>query len=73
MRESVTFMAIIDEGREIQSRRYIRRIARRTLGEPDEATVTRLEGITDVDRLERIFDAATEAAASSWQELLDTP
>ena len=71
MRESETFMAIIDEGREIQSRRSIRRMARRTLGDPGDATITCLEGITDIDRLERIFDRVLEA--SSWQDLLDTP
>jgi hypothetical protein len=71
MRESDTFMAIIDEGREIQARRVIRRLAQRTLGEPDEPTITRLEGITDIDRLERIIDRTMEA--SSWQDLLDTP
>jgi hypothetical protein len=71
MRESDTFLAILDEGRETQTRKLIRRLAQRTLGEPDEATVTRLEGITDVERLERIHDRAMEA--SSWQDLLDTP
>src|SRR5262245_22784379 len=58
MRESDTFLAILDEGRETQTRRLICRLAKRALGEPDEATVTRLEGITDIDRLERIFDRA---------------
>jgi hypothetical protein len=71
MRESDTFLAILDEGREIQTRHLIRRLAKRTLGEPDEATVTRLEGITDIERLERIFDRAAEAG--SWRDLLDTP
>jgi hypothetical protein len=71
MRESDTFLAILDEGREIQARQYIRRLAERTLGEPDEPTLTRLEGITDLERLGRIFDRAAEA--SSWQDLLDTP
>jgi len=71
MRESDTYMAILDEGRETQTRRLIRRLASRKLGEPDEPTVTRLEGITDIDRLERIHDRATEAG--SWRDLLDTP
>ncbi len=71
MRESDTFLAILDEGREIQARRDIRRLAQRKLGEPDEATVTRLEGITDIERLERIHDRAADA--SSWKDLLDTP
>src|SRR5262245_49473237 len=71
MRESDTFLAILDEGRETEARRLIRRLAKPTLGDPDEPTVTRLEGITDIDRLERIFDRAMEAR--SWQDLLDTP
>jgi hypothetical protein len=71
MRESDTFLAILDEGRETQTRRLIRLLARRALGEPDEPTVTRLEGITDIDRLERIIQRVGEAA--SWQDLLDTP
>jgi hypothetical protein len=71
MRESDTFLAILDEGHETQTRRLIRRLAKPTLGEPDQPTVTRLESITDIDRLERIFDRAMEA--SSWQDLLDTP
>jgi hypothetical protein len=41
------------------------------LGEPDEPTVTRLEGITDIDRLERIIQRAQHAP--NWQDLLDTP
>ena len=73
MRESLTFMSILDEGREIQTRNLIRRAVRRTLGEPDEQSVTLLEGITDVERLERIFDRTVEANVSSWQDLLDTP
>jgi hypothetical protein len=71
MPELVSFLAIIDEGRQIQARRHIRRLASRTLGEPDEQSITRLEGITDIDRLERIHDRAVEAR--SWQDLLDTP
>jgi len=71
MRESETFMAIIDEGREIQTRKLIRRFAERTLGEPDEATITRIEGITDIDRLERIIGRVLNAR--SWEDLLDTP
>ena len=64
-------LLIAEEGRETEARRLIRRLAVRTLGEPDEPTVTRLEGITDIDRLERIHDRAVEA--SSWHDLLETP
>ncbi len=71
MREYVSVLAIFMEGRRIQARRSIRLVASETLGEPDEATVTRLEGITSIRRLERIVDRAVDA--SSWQELLATP
>lgn len=71
MRESDTFLAILDEGREMEARRVIRMLAQRTLGEPDDQTVTRLEGITDIDRLERIIQRVGEAP--NWQDLLDTP
>jgi hypothetical protein len=71
MRESDTFLAILDEGREIQARRDIRLLAELRLGEPDEPTVTRLEGITDLERLERILRRV--GGAPTWQDLLDTP
>jgi hypothetical protein len=70
VRESDTFMAILDEGRAIQTRRSIRRLASRMLGEPDKAIVDHLKWITDIDHLERIVVRAMEA--SSWQDLLDT-
>lgn len=71
MRESVTYMAIIDEGREIQARKMIQKLGTRKLGPPDEATITLLEGITDIDRLEQILERVFDA--TSWQDLLDTP
>jgi hypothetical protein len=71
MRESDTYLAILDEGRETQTRRLIRLLAQRTLGEPDEPTVTRLEGITDIQRLERIIQRVGEAP--NWEDLLETP
>jgi hypothetical protein len=71
MKESETYLAILDEGEERGDRKTIRRLASRRLGEPDEQTMTRLEGITDLARLERIIDRTMEA--SSWQDLLETP
>ena len=50
----------------------IRDLAQPRLGEPDEQSVTRLEGITDIDRLVLIHRRASKDA-SSWQDLLDTP
>ena len=71
MRESDTFLAIIEEGRVIQARRLTRRLATRSLPEPDEASLTCLERITGIDRLERIHRRALQA--NSWQDPLNTP
>jgi hypothetical protein len=75
MRDSDTYLAILDEGSERQTRRLILKMAQKHLGQPDEQTLTRLEGITDLDRLERIHERLFDRAAEvhSWQDLLDTP
>jgi hypothetical protein len=71
MHESDTYMAVIDEGREIQLKTDIRKIAVRRYGGIDDGTNTKLQGITDLERLERIFDRLLDAP--DWQDLLDTP
>jgi hypothetical protein len=69
--ESDTFQAILEEGCQIQARRSVRLLAQRTLGEPDESAITRLESITDIERLERNILGVGEAP--TWQDLLETP
>src|SRR4051794_9865206 len=61
MKESETSLAILDEGAERESRLTILRQGTRKLGDPDEQTIPRLEGIADLERLRRIVDRATEA------------
>lgn len=72
MRESTTYMAILEEGAEEGARREARRILLRLgekrFGAPDAATQARLNAITPVERLEqltlRIFDV------ENWNALL---
>jgi hypothetical protein len=71
MRDSDTYLAIIDEGREEQVKKDILRLARKRFGPADEAVTARLNGITDLERLERLLDRLLDA--TSWQDLLDTP
>ena len=71
MRDSDTYMAILDEGKEEQAKKDILFLATRKFGTPDEATSAMLAGITDLDRLDRIFRRSLDAL--SWQDLLDTP
>lgn len=71
MQESDTFLWILDQGQEKHAKKTILRVGEKNLGPPDESIKTRLESITDLDRLDRmIFQAFT---AASWQEVLDTP
>ncbi|HKI35125.1 MAG TPA: hypothetical protein VKA46_24930 [Gemmataceae bacterium] len=75
MRESVTFMAILDEGRqkgrEVQLKTDIQELGEQRFGPADEPTLTKLNGITDIDHLQRIHRRLLKA--SSWLDLLDTP
>jgi len=75
MRESDTYMAIIEEGQEQGEVRAIRRVllrqGRKRFNEPDAATKATLETITDVARLERMCVRLLEV--STWQDLLVTP
>jgi hypothetical protein len=75
MRESDTYQAILDEGREegrIQgAQRTLLRQGRKKLGEPDEAMRQTLLGITDLERLDRLSERMLDVA--TWQELLQAP
>jgi hypothetical protein len=68
LRESDTYMAIIDEGRAIQARRVILRQGQQRFGPPPEEVRTRLEAITDLERLEQMLDVLLYAAR--WSDLL---
>ncbi len=71
MHESDTYQAIFDEGRELQIKENILRLAQRRFGLPAMGMADRVNGITDFERLERIRDRLLDA--TNWQDLLDTP
>jgi hypothetical protein len=71
MRDSDTYLAILEEGEEIRAKKVILQLGRQRFGPPDEAITARLSGITDLDRLDRLIDRLLTAAG--WQDLLDTP
>ncbi len=74
MKESVTYQAIVEEGRVegmVRARQEdLLQLGRRRFGTPSPSTETALRGITDPDRLARLIDALLEV--SSWDELLAT-
>ena len=75
MRESTTYQAILDEGREegrlVEARAILRRQGRKKLGTASAEVLSRLEAINDLDRLERMSERLLDA--SSWDELLAVP
>jgi hypothetical protein len=73
MKESDTYLAIIEEGEEVRAKKVILRQGKKRFGVPDEAVTARLGGITDLDRLDRLTDRLFDGTATSWQDLLDTP
>ncbi len=71
MRDSDTYMMILEEGEEIRAKNDILNLGRKRFGVPDMTTTTRLESIADLAQLDRIFDRLLDV--TNWQELLDTP
>jgi hypothetical protein len=71
MEESSTYRMILQEGEKKQARKIALLVGAQELGTPDECDRTRLEGITDLERLEQMmFQAPT---ATSRGEILHTP
>jgi hypothetical protein len=71
MRESDTYQAILDEGREEglnALRRALLRLGRKRFGEPDEETRQAICAIRDPDRLEELSERLLDV--STWDELL---
>ncbi len=73
MRDSDTYMMILDEGREEEAKSIILRQGEKRFGRPDESTAAKLTGITDLDQLDRLIDRLFDGTATNWQQLLDTP
>ena len=75
MRDSDTYMAIIDEGREIghveEIKKMIFRLGQKSCGAPDESSEGAFAAINDLDRLESLYERIPDV--KSWQELLATP
>jgi hypothetical protein len=71
MEESDTYLMILGQGQEKRARKDILLVGEKRLGAPDESVKTRLDAITDLDRLDRMLLGAVTSA--SWQEILDTP
>ncbi len=70
MEDSDTYLAIREEGEKQQARKTVVLLAEERLGGPAEADRSKLEGITDLERLNRMIRQAVKAA--SWQEILET-
>ncbi|HUY34966.1 MAG TPA: hypothetical protein VMV69_19620 [Pirellulales bacterium] len=68
MRESSTYMAILDEGRVEEARKIILRQGRKLFGPPDECSAATLTAIEDLQRLELLSEQLLEV--KNWQELL---
>jgi len=71
MQESDTYLAILDEGAEKEARKLVLRLGQQRFGPPSEAVLAALTAITDLERLERVFDRLLQAR--DWQDLLNTP
>jgi hypothetical protein len=71
MRDSDTYLAIMDEGAEKQAKKTLLRLGEQRFGAPEEAIRTQMGAINDLDRLDRLSDQLLRVR--SWQELLDTP
>lgn len=72
MRDSLTYQAILEEGREegqVQGeRRLLLRLGTARFGQPDELSRSRLESITEIPEIERLGERML--TVSSWSELL---
>jgi hypothetical protein len=71
MKDSVTYQAIVEEGRVEALQKSLLGQGRKKFGAPNEAVETALRGITDVDHLYRLSERILDV--SNWNELLATP
>ena len=71
MKDSVTYQAIVEEGRVEARQDDLLLLGRRRFGEASADTGNVLRGIADADRLARMIAALLDA--SSWEELLAIP
>ena len=71
MHESDTYLAILDEGALKEVRKLVLRLGQKKFGPARDDVVTAVNGIENLERLERLVEGYTEV--SSWQELLQFP
>jgi hypothetical protein len=72
MRDSDTYLAILDEGREAgrieELRKMIIRLGKKYFGSPDEIVIAAIAAVNDPERLENLLERLADV--ESWQELL---
>lgn len=68
MKNSTFYQSIVEEGAVNQARTTLFRLGRRRFGEPNEATIQRIEGETSLDRLNDLLDRIL--SVESWEELV---
>ena len=71
MQESDTYLMIVDEGKEKQAKQAVLLVGEERFGPADETVKNQLQGVSDLDRLNRMIRRAVKAGG--WQEVLDTP
>lgn len=71
MHESDTYQAVLEEGEINGLKRTLLRQGGKRFGPPPEEVKLFLEGIMDLERLDRMIDRVHDIAG--WQELLETP
>jgi hypothetical protein len=71
MKESVTYQAIIEEGKTLALQETLLALGTEQFGSPDEATRRTVLAITDLEYLQAL--AVRVLKAPSWEELLATP
>lgn len=68
MKESVTYQAIVDEGRVQAIREALLHLAVRRFGKPDRKTAKSIAAIGEYEELLRLHDRVQDV--DDWQELL---
>lgn len=68
MRESVTYQAILEEGRQEGARHFLLRIGQKRFGPPSPSIMAAIEAIDDAERLEALGEQVFDV--TSWEELL---
>ena len=71
MRESSTYLGILEEGAISEVKKLLLRLGQKSLGVPAENVSATLAASTDLDRLERWLESLPEV--KSWEELLALP